>query len=347
MPRYISEIYSRIKANNSVNIDKFEAKVLPLTGKLPHINDAYFYLQTTFKNFARYDIIHNPDPSNIINQSHMKGAISIATIHDLLPILHPELIYGSIKKQDDNYITFYYMLNRLVLKADIKLARIGILTALNSDYIIVNSSQTKTDVIKYGIDTNKVFITNMGVDERFLSKIALQEKRHTFTIGYVGGINYKKNIEFALKASMHIQDSNIKFSIWGERTIYAALIAKKYRKDKKIEFKGFAPEKKLVDVYDSFDVFVFPSFHEGFGQPILEAQSRGLPVIIYKYGKIPKEVRKYCFEAESPEHMAQIIENLKENGYNERLKKKATEYARSFTWEKCAKETLEVYKKLN
>ena len=86
--------------------------------------------------------------------------------------------------------------------------------------------------------------------------------------------------------------------------------------------------------------------YEGLGYPILEAQSRGLPVIIYKYGKIPKEVRKYCFEAESSEHIAQIIENLKENGYNERLRKKATEYARSFTWEKCAKETLKAYKKV-
>ncbi|MEM3714891.1 MAG: hypothetical protein QXF82_08095, partial [Nitrososphaeria archaeon] len=57
--------------------------------------------------------------------------------------------------------------------------------------------------------------------------------------------------------------------------------------------------------------------------------------------------RKYCFEAESPEHMAQIIENLKENGYNEKLKKKATEYARSFTWERTAKETLEVYKRIS
>ena len=97
----------------------------------------------------------------------------------------------------------------------------------------------------------------------------------------------------------------------------------------------------------SFNAFVFPSLHEGFGFPILEAQSRGLPVVIYKYGKIPKEVKKYCFEAEDDEHMAQIIENLKENGYNKRKKEKATEYARSFTWEKCAIETMKVYKELS
>ena len=111
-------------------------------------------------------------------------------------------------------------------------------------------------------------------------------------------------------------------------------------------FNGFAPESRLVQIYDSFDVFVFPSYYEGFGLPILEAQARDLPVIIYKKAKIPVEVRKYCFEAESQEHMAQIIEDLKENGYNEKLQMKATKYARSFTWEKTAKETLEVYKKL-
>ena len=38
------------------------------------------------------------------------------------------------------------------------------------------------------------------------------------------------------------------------------------------------------------------------------------------------------------------IENLKENGYNKNKRKKAIEYARTFTWEKCARETLEVYK---
>jgi len=57
-------------------------------------------------------------------------------------------------------------------------------------------------------------------------------------------------------------------------------------------------------------------------------------------------VRKYCFEAESPEYMAQIIKQLKENGYNEKESKKAMDYARSFTWERTAKETLEVYKKV-
>jgi len=43
--------------------------------------------------------------------------------------------------------------------------------------------------------------------------------------------------------------------------------------------------------------------------------------------------------------MAQIIEQLKENGYNEKERKKVMEYARSFTWERTARDTIEIYEK--
>ena len=150
-----------------------------------------------------------------------------------------------------------------------------------------------------------------------------------------------------LKGFMQIKQVNYEMRVYGKLGYNRDKIIEIAKGDKRIKFLGFAPEDKLVSIYDSFDAFVFPSYYEGFGIPIIEAQSRGLPVIIYKYGKIPKEVRKYCFEAESPEHMAQIIENIKENGYNEKLRKKAIVYARSFTWKKTAKATLEVYKKVN
>jgi glycosyltransferase involved in cell wall biosynthesis len=109
---------------------------------------------------------------------------------------------------------------------------------------------------------------------------------------------------------------------------------------------GFAQESRMAQIYDRFDAFVFPSLHEGFGIPILEAQARGLPVIIYKYGKIPKEVRTYCLEAEDAEGAARIIRGLREHGYDEKLRKKATAYARSFRWSKTARATLEVYREV-
>ena len=147
-----------------------------------------------------------------------------------------------------------------------------------------------------------------------------------------------------LEAFKHIESKQFEMHIYGKLGYNRNKIIDIAKDDNRIKFMGFAPEDKLVDIYDSFNVFVFPSYYEGFGIPIIEAQSRGLPVIIYKKGKIPKEVRKYCFEAKSPEHMAHIIENIKKNGYNKKLMYKAMDYARNFTWERCARETLEVYK---
>jgi alpha-1,3-rhamnosyl/mannosyltransferase len=109
---------------------------------------------------------------------------------------------------------------------------------------------------------------------------------------------------------------------------------------------GFAPEGRKAQVYDNFDVFVFPSLYEGFGLPILEAQARGLPVIVYGKGRVSEEIRRYCFEAEDEAHMARIIRDLKENGYDERRRREAMAYARGFTWERCAEETVRIYKRV-
>ncbi|MEM3859912.1 MAG: glycosyltransferase, partial [Candidatus Micrarchaeaceae archaeon] len=216
-----------------------------------------------------------------------------------------------------------------------------------SDFILCNSSQTKTTVSeRFGGITN-IKVVLHGTSDSILKAPVHKKKSSIFNIGYIGALMKHKNVIFILNAAKYLQTKDYKFNIYGNGA--DANMLKNYiykNKLSNVSLMGYLKEKDKVKTYDSFNAFIFPSLYEGFGSPILEAQARGLPVIIYKYGKIPKEVRKYCFEAESPEHMAQIIENLKENGYNEKLKKKATEYARSFTWEKCAKETLEVYKKV-
>jgi alpha-1,3-rhamnosyl/mannosyltransferase len=116
--------------------------------------------------------------------------------------------------------------------------------------------------------------------------------------------------------------------------------------DDRIKFRGFAPEEKKASIYSSFDVLLFPSLYEGFCSEIFEAQALGIPVVLYKKSKIPKETRKYCFEAEDEAHMAQIMDDLMKNGYSESRRKSAAEYARSFTWEKCARETLKAYREI-
>ena len=192
-------------------------------------------------------------------------------------------------------------------------------------------------------------VVNIGVKDSLIKKpIKKMPRGKKFGVGYIGSFAYHKNVMLLLQAANIIDNEGYAFSVYGngiEHKRLSAYISANHMKS--VKLMGFASEDRIVEIYDSFDAFVFPSLYEGFGLPILEAQARGLPVVIYKKGKISEEVRRYCFEADNAVHMASIIDNLKQNGYESGMKRKATEYARSFTWAKCAQQTSEIYRELS
>ena len=219
----------------------------------------------------------------------------------------------------------------------------------NSDFLVFISSIVKRDAEKHFGKIGNCAVINDGVSAEFISRRkALKKSSSKFEVGYIGSFAHHKNVMFVAKTANKImKEKDITFNIYGkglEGGMIKDYIAAHSLSNMKI--CGFAPESMKIKIYDSFDAFIFPSFHEGFGLPILEAQSRGLPVIIYKKAHISEEVRKHCIEAEDPDHAAQIIKDLKENGYEEKKRKEATEYARSFTWERTASETLGIYKNM-
>ena len=303
-------------------------------------NDIWGLLEvnTRFKNKTKnipkekYDIIHITNQeigfaAKIFKKSGNKAKI-ITTVHDLSRF-EKGLHRGSAQK----------IYNKLVKSSTIDAIRY-------SDFLLCNSSQTYDTVTKRFGRIKNMKVVLHGTKEMLLKAPIKKSSHKTFNIGYIGALVKHKNVIFILNAAMYLRGNNYKFIIYGTG-VDSKMLENYVGKNNlgNVSLMSYLQEEEKVKTYDSFDVFVFPSLYEGLGSPILEAQARGLPVIIYKRGMIPKEVRKYCFEAESPEHMAQIIQNIKENGYNEKVKKKATEYARGFTWEKTAKETVEVYKK--
>ncbi len=330
---YMYYLYESLSKSN-IKVDKIEFQKSRFLQGFPWLNNwLSFGFGTLAKRFDGYDIVHNPDPGHEIFMRRGKYKL-ITTVHDFREFFDSK---AKISSKDD-----------IKQRIFVTLVKKALLAALKSDYLIARSTQTRDEAITLGFDKNKIFVSPSGLNKEFISR-SIQKRNVNISIlkvGYIGGFNYSKNLIFAIGAFKHIKNNNIHFLIYGKKALEYENLLKYSAGVKSIKFMGFAPEDKLVSIYDSFDAFVFPSLYEGLGLPIREAQSRGLPVIIYKYGKIPKEVRKYCFEAESPEHMAQIIENLKENGYNEKLRKKAIAYAKSFTWGSTHKETLDIYKKI-
>ena len=104
----------------------------------------------------------------------------------------------------------------------------------------------------------------------------------------------------------------------------------------------------LASYYNSANVLVYTSVYEGFGLPILEAMASGCPVIAMNTSSIPEVSGNAGILLSDPYNIDMLANSIKSiiNGPNlrESLVAKGLHEAKRFSWNKCAKETLEVYK---
>lgn len=285
-------------------------------------------LQTSFQSFSGYDIVHDLSGYPFYPKGR-KNFILVTTGHEMQPVLYPELDNVRIRSFKDR------LWEELISKP-------GMRCLLNSDYAIAGSQQTVQGLIKAGFDRKRIFLTPFGVSKRFFKPLR-KNKSKVFKVGTIGTMAPQKNTFFSIDAIRAIEDRNVEFEIWGKSTYEEETLMNRIGRDKRIKLMGRAPDKQIVDIYDSFDVFVFPSLFEGFGIPIIEAKARGLPVILYKGGHISPEIKEHCFEARDPEHMAEIIETLKTDGFDPKVRNRMLASMRKFTWERTMRKTIEAY----
>ena len=116
---------------------------------------------------------------------------------------------------------------------------------------------------------------------------------------------------------------------------------------KDIIFTGYVSEDELVWLYSNAYMFMYPSFFEGFGLPILEAMSVGNAVICSNTTSMPEvggDAVEYC-NPYNLESMVNSIEKVVVNEtYRNELKRKSVNQAAKFSYEKAAKELMEIYK---
>ncbi len=113
----------------------------------------------------------------------------------------------------------------------------------------------------------------------------------------------------------------------------------------KIKELGYVSEEEKWQLLAGADIFLFPSFYEGFGLPVLEAQTVGVPVVT-SYGSCLPEIAGQGALFVNPANPAQIAEAVKQVIDDKLLRDKLIQlgYAnvKRFDWEKCARETLKV-----
>lgn len=297
--------------------------IVPL--KSDHVTRRGYMLYTLVEIPVRLprdcDVYHCLTPLEAI---YVPKEFSIVTFHDLIPWLHPQ--------QTD---TFYARgavgtLGQLIREYRF---RISAKIAARCAVITCNSEQTKKELIEHlGLDESKVHSVRFGIRSDLEPKV---RRDKTFRVGTLSHLVPRKRIDLLIKAFLAASiDGELVIGGHGEDLPRLKMLA---RSDHRIKFLGFVSDEKLVDFYNSLDLFVFPTKIEGYGLPIVEAFACKKPVVVLRDAIIPDDLKSRCTVVDDLTGFLKDPEPVQDIEANYR-------FAKTHDWDKCVEEHINLYK---
>ncbi len=265
---------------------------------------------------------------------------SIVTIHDL------------------NFLNIGHMMplsRRLALRFFVtKSAKVA-------DHIITVSEFSKKQIVDVlQVPPEKVTVIYNAVKKIAERPSDLNElaKKYRIVQPYILGLSSQsphKNIAGLIKAFELLKSKgyrDLKLVLAGHLPVHASelkqvIMRSRFRND--IFFTGYVPDRVLAGLYTYAEVFVFPSLYEGFGIPILEAFLYGAPVACSRVAALPEIAGDAAiyFDPNNIEDMANVLDYLLTHEDDRKmLITRGKERVALFTWEKAARKTLDVYKRV-
>jgi len=340
-----SDTNTRIHLNDSNN--KYFDFELPINFEVRKLN--WPLSMWTQIRLASHMVFNKPDvlfiPVHVLPRFHPKN--SVVTIHGLEYEYFPE------------YYPFWFR-NYLCwsTRYAVKHAR----------KIIAVSENTKRDIIKfYRADVGKIEVVYHGVK---ISRCDVHSSDYIFhdreicnqgkipTLLYIGRIELKKNILGILEVYKILKE---KYKIshelilagapgYGYEKIKLALtenISPLQRRNvlRQVRELGYVSEAEKWKLLRGADAFLFPTFYEGFGMPILEAQAAGVPVVSSNVSSIREVARDSALliDPNNPEQIAQAVYKIiDDKALRDKLIELGFDNIKRFSWEKCARETLRI-----
>ncbi len=263
------------------------------------------------------------------------------TIHDLTPFL------PFLPHQKESFVKV--MLKKIV----------GRLIARKVDLIVTVSQHSKKDIINlFGIPEEKVSVAYNGIPELFspvkdANLLEAVRKKYTLArdyILYVGNLLPHKNVDGLLKAYARLPGDLIaryQLAIVAKKDDNFKILLKLCEELKiadKVIFIDFADDGDLPVLYSMASVFVFPSFYEGFGLPVLEAMACGVPVLCSSAASLPEVAgdAAISFDPHNTEEITMVIGKiLSDYALRRELSVKGLERAKNFSLEKTAGNIIE------
>jgi glycosyltransferase involved in cell wall biosynthesis len=289
------------------------------------------------------DIYHGPD----FVLPPINGKVrKVVTVHDLAFVEHPEYYVPQMAAY----------LNKVVPEA---VAAADVIAA-------VSQSTSQTLIDRFKTPPEKIAIIPNGIRpyfRRITDPILLSATSHKFGLKHplvlgVGTLEPRKNHLGLIKAFHKAQSAAgnkprpaMLALAGGPGWLYdeTQQLITKLKLENKVRFLGYVTELELITLYSMADVFVFPSFFEGFGVPLIEAMACGAPVITSHTSSLA-EVAGDAAVLIDPHHTGQIAKAMKQVLESEQLRDELRQkgYARAqyFTWPKSASKMLSVYHRL-
>ena len=313
-------------------------KLLNLSWKLTSFPDISFWVKKPF------DLVHFPGGSAYIPNNCKAVLTTLHGFHDYAIPQHTEF-------------SGRYLLIKNLEK-----------TIKNSTNFITVSENNKNELIRFcGVVPEKITAIPLGIspefrkyelDDEIKNKIRKRYSlRNKKIVLFVGALEPHKNIHGIIEAYSlldGIAKNNLDLVFVGSKTKYQD----KYQN--LIRQFGITDNVRFIDyivpgsidlayIYNLAELFIFPTFYEGWASPPLEAMKCGVPAIVSNIPSLIEStggIATYC-DPYNPEDIAEkMMEVLSDRSKCQKLKQDGLQFSSEYTWRRCAEKTLHLYKRL-
>jgi glycosyltransferase involved in cell wall biosynthesis len=286
-------------------------------------------------NGLSVDIFHGPDC--LLPSLQQPGVI---TIHDLTVLSHPQF-----------HAVFNRLYQRLALPIMVRRAR----------RVIADSSATRDEIIKrLDVDATKIDVIPLAIDRgRFRhidQTIARQKVRDAIGVNEryvlgVGTLEPRKNLLTLVNAFLSLPAEHFPRLVlagargWGAQLPESLIASREFQS--RVTLAGFMSDDLLPNLYAGADIFVYPSWAEGFGFPILEAMACGTPVITSDVSSMPEVAggAALLFPPSRADALASAMMRITtDDQLRSALIHSGYDRAAQFSWQNTARATLDTYR---
>jgi glycosyltransferase involved in cell wall biosynthesis len=339
-----------------------------LTAEFPE-EEYYLYTTKVTDNTVTYPFLHKAHCHTVVPSGAMKGSLwrtlgivnnlkkdSIELFHGLsneIPVgISKTEIASVVTIHDVAFKTFpdmYHGLDRIVYDRKWNYA------CKHADHIIAISECTKNDIIKfYGVPEEKISVLYQPVSPIYYNEGEEEAKEAADKpyMLYVGSINSRKNLLGIVKAmEMLPSDLQIPLVIVGNGGAYKQQVQHyiaDHNMEKQFIWKQIIDNRELKKLYAGASLFVYPSFYEGFGLPVVEALLCGCPIVTSNVSSLPEAAGPASIQID-PNDTRAIADGMEKALIDSGLRKRMIEEGRRYAMDSfhptvLARKLMDIYK---